>query len=199
MAGKAAIAAFAACMAITASSTAATAEQIKIKSTTYGISGSNGIELYMSMQRRGPRHGFLSRAIAQTSYMVEWEAEVRAVGSTCHVVSATPKLDMTYTYPQPSGNLSPQVRKRWQRFMVGVKKHEERHGSLARQMVRAAEASVKGLRTQNDGSCRRTRAEIKRRANAVYATYEARQRSFDAQEHKDRGNIERLIRRLVEN
>lgn len=173
------------------------ADRTKVGTATYPISGVTGAELYASMQRHGPRHGFLSRAIAQTSYKVEWHAEVEADGDVCRVVEAYPMLDMTYTFPEPAENLSPAVRKRWRAFMAGVKRHEERHGALARQMVRAAEAAVKGLTIRGDRSCSKTRWEVRRRANAVYATYEARQRAFDAKEHRDRGNIDRLIRALI--
>ena len=46
------------------------AVSIKIKTATYPISGKNGIDLLDAMDRRGPKHGFLTRAIAQTSYTV---------------------------------------------------------------------------------------------------------------------------------
>ncbi len=62
--------------ALVAGTTIAAAEQLEVRTKTYAISGKNGVELYQSMVRRGPRHGFLSRAIAQTSYTVEWQAEV---------------------------------------------------------------------------------------------------------------------------
>src|ERR1044071_4445926 len=85
--------------ALVAGTTIAAAEQVEVRTKTYAISGKNGVELYQSMVRRGPRHGFLSRAIAQTSYTVEWEAEVVSQGSVCRVVKAQPVLSLTYTYP----------------------------------------------------------------------------------------------------
>lgn len=175
----------------------AAAEQVKVKTRTYAISGRNGAELYQSMVRQGPRHGFVSRAIAQTSYTVEWQAEVVSAGAACRVVRALPVLSVTYTYPQPSRAMSAEMNQRWRRFMTGVKKHEERHGSIARQMVRSAEASVRNLKVGNDPGCIRTRAEVKKRADKIYAAYEARQIKFDAREHRDGGNIDRLILGLV--
>jgi predicted secreted Zn-dependent protease len=183
--------------ALAAVTTVAAAEQVKVSTKTYAIAGADGAELYQSMVRRGPRHGFVSRAIAQTSYTVEWQAEVVSVGRACRVVRALPILSITYTYPQPSRPLSPTMSRRWQRFMAGVRKHEQRHGSIAREMVRAAEAAVKGLKIDNDPSCRKTRVEVKKRADKVYAGYEARQLKFDAREHRDGGNIDKLILSLV--
>jgi predicted secreted Zn-dependent protease len=182
---------------LTAAATVAAAEQVQVKTRTYAISGKTGAELYQAMVRQGPRHGFVSRAIAQTSYTVEWQAEVVSQGSGCRVVRARPVLSITYTYPQPSRTMSADLSRRWQRFMAGVKKHEQKHGAIAREMVRAAEASVKGLKVPDDPACRKTRVEVKQRADKIYAAYEARQLKFDAREHRDGGNIDRLILGLV--
>ena len=167
------------------------------RTTTYAINGVTGMSLYKSMSARGPRHGFLSRAIAQTSYKIEWDADVHARGRACSVVSARPTLSITYAYPQPSQKLSPKVQRAWNRFMAGVRKHEQMHGRLAKDMTAAAARAVKGLRIANDPSCRRVRQEVKKRAEKIYQTYEARQEKFDRDEHRDGGNIDRLILALI--
>ena len=46
---------------------------IKTKTATYSISGKDGNALLDAMDRRGPKHGFLTRAIAQTSYTITWD------------------------------------------------------------------------------------------------------------------------------
>ena len=177
-----------ACAALLAATCAGqAADRIKVDTQNYAISGQTGAELYASMVKRGPRHGLLSRAIAQTSYK----------NGVCRVVQAKPVLMLTYTYPQPTQGLSPQLKRRWAAFMSGVKRHEQKHGAIAREMVRAAEASVRGLKVSADPTCRQVRSEVKRRADKVYAEYEARQLNFDAREHRDRGNIDRLILSLV--
>lgn len=176
---------------------ASAAERVTIKTKYYAVSGSSGLQLYASMVKRGPKQGFTSRAIAQTAYTVNWNAEVKPSGGGCRVVSAVPQLSITYTYPKPAGPVSPALQKRWSRFMVGVRKHEEKHGRLAREMVDVAVRSVRGLKMANDPSCRKLRADIKRRARAIYDNYEARQEKFDAIEHKDGSNIDRLIGALV--
>ncbi len=47
-------------------------------------------------------------------------------GDFCRVVRAQPVLSITYAYPQPGRSMSPEMTRRWQRFMVGVKQHEEK-------------------------------------------------------------------------
>lgn len=173
------------------------AERVTVKTTAYTIAGKTGAELYASMVKYGPRHGLLSRAIAQTSYKVDWDAKFTATDGVCRVAYAKPKLALTYAYPKPSDSLSPAVRSRWAKFMAGVRKHEETHGRYAKQMVTAAALVVKDIKMPGDSSCRKTKAEVQRRANKVYAIYEAKQMLFDKTEHRERGNIDRLIRGLI--
>lgn len=170
---------------------------MKVQTKHYSIAGSTGLQLYASMVKRGPRHGFTSRAIAQTAYTVEWDAEVQSVAGSCRVVAARPTVSITYTYPKLAGAVSPGLQKRWNRFMAGVRKHEEKHGRIARQMVDEAVRSVRGLKMAGDPNCRKTRAEIKRRAKQTYTRYEAQQVLFDKVEHKDGGAIDRLILGLI--
>lgn len=191
---KASVALGCLCLALSAASAA---ERVSIKTKYYSVSGSTGLQLYASMVKRGPRQGFTSRAIAQTAYTVNWNAQVKSSGGTCRVASAVPQISITYTYPKPAGPVSPALQRRWSRFMVGVRKHEEKHGRLAREMVDVAVRSVRGLKMANDPSCRKLRADIKQRAHAIYDKYEARQQKFDEIEHRDGSNIDRLIGALV--
>ena len=166
---------------------------IKTRTTTYSISGKNGDALLKAMDRRGPKHGFLTRAIAQTSYTVSWAVDWKEEDGNCRVANAAATLSITYSYPQVKGKMSPDLARRWQRFMAGVRKHEQAHGRIARQMVGVAEKSVSGLSSRNDRHCRRTQAEFKKRIAMTYAKYEARQIAFDNVEHADGGHVEALV------
>jgi predicted secreted Zn-dependent protease len=164
---------------------------------TYAISGASGIALLQAMDKTGPKHGFLTRAIAQTSYSVSWTIEWGETRTACRVKRAEGKLDITYTYPRVANSLSPRMQKRWNTFLLGVRRHEAHHGQMARQMAHAAEKSVAGMTIRNDPGCRKSRKEVKRRMSAVYADYEARQIRFDSKEHKGGGKVEDLIEALV--
>jgi hypothetical protein len=121
---------------------------------------------------------------------------VRADGG-CRSTSGRPTLNITYAYPMPPESISPALRARWNRFMVGVRRHEEMHGKIARRMVDEAYRSIRGLRIAGDPTCQKTKRELRRRTQAVYARYEARQEQFDRIEHRDGGKIDRLIMALV--
>lgn len=171
--------------------------EVSVETKTYSISGETGAELIRAMDRRGPRHGFTARAIAQTRYVVGWEFDWNIQGKTCRLKAATGRLDVAYSYPKLTGRVPRELKRRWDRFLVGVYAHEEMHGRIARDMVRAADKSLKGLAVRNDRTCRKAAAEAKRRVEKVYAIYEARQAEFDREEHKAGGKVEGLLRGLA--
>lgn len=173
------------------------APKVKVTTETYTISGSSGAALIAAMDRSGPKHGFLTRAIAQTRYTVAWDVETAQSNGACRLTRASATLHLNYTYPQVKGAMPAALKRRWQRFIAGVRKHEEMHGSIARQMVQAAERSVKGMTIPSDRSCGKLNAELKRRVNAVYADYERRQVAFDAREHRAKGVVEGLVGALI--
>jgi predicted secreted Zn-dependent protease len=166
---------------------------VKTKTGTYYIGGKNGGELLDAMDRLGPKHGFLTHAIAQTSYAIAWDIDWKEQAGTCRVANAAATLTINYTYPHVRGAISPDLQRRWNRFMAGVRKHEQTHGRLARQMVDAAEKAVSGLSYGDDRRCRKTQAELKKRIAMAYAKYEARQIAFDDVEHAEGGNVEGLV------
>lgn len=183
----------AAALCIGAVGTASAGVKVSVKKASYEITGRTGGALLQAMDNRGPKHGFLTRAIAQTRYSVGWNITWAENNGSCRVKNADALLSITYTYPAVKGAISPQLRKRWTRFMGGVRKHEETHGRIAREMVMAAERSVSRLAIANDRGCRKVQAEVKRRVTAVYGKYEKRQILFDKMEHGSGGAVERLI------
>ncbi len=130
---------FSACVAVAGE--AAAGVKVSERTRGYEITGRTGAALLAAMDRRGPKHGFLTRAIAQTSYSVSWRIEWVETRTACRVKSVDGELDITYTYPNARG-LPRELQRRWARFLAGVKKHERAHGDTARQMVRSIEKSV---------------------------------------------------------
>jgi predicted secreted Zn-dependent protease len=172
--------------------------KFQTKVVTYRISGATGRALLDQMDRHGPKHGFLTRAIAQTRYSIDWAVDWREEAGTCRVFGASATLSIKYTFPEVTGDLPPELERRWKRFLPGVRKHELEHGRIARAMVAAAEKSVSALTRRNDRSCRKTRAEMKKRIDRIYASYEARQFAYDRAEHAPGGRVERLVTMLEE-
>jgi predicted secreted Zn-dependent protease len=189
-----------ACLAAVASSwvcAASAGVKVSVKNTTYQISGKTGAALVDAMDRKGPKHGLLARAIAQTRYSVGWDIQWANSKSTCKVKSALGRLDITYVYPAISGPATPGLKRSFHRFLKGVRQHEEQHGKIARDMVTAAERSIRGVAIKGDSNCARARAEAKRRVAEIYARYEAKQVAFDEREHRPGGHVESLVSSLI--
>jgi len=163
-----------------------------VRTETYAIAGKTGEALLDSMDRNGPRHGLLARAMAQTRYKVGWEVDWLKSGSKCRLKSADATLSIVYRYPQLARPASRKLERRWKAFLSGVRKHEEMHGQIARQMVLAAHNSVSRL-ARKDDLCIRSQRQFDRIIDAVYAKYEARQARFDDVEHGEGGNVDRLL------
>ena len=166
---------------------------VSVKQASYPVRGTTGAALLAQMDRHGPKHGLLTHAIAQTRYLVSWDIRYAAENKGCSVKKSDARLTLTYTYPRIEGGVPKALRQRWGIFMKGVMRHEEMHGAIARQMVAAAERAIANVKLTNDPSCVRARGETKRRAEAVYAQYERRQRLLDTREHGTGGAVERLI------
>ena len=168
-----------------------------VRSDSYKVSGDTGAALMRSMNRKGPKHGFLARAMAQTSYTIEWKMQWARQNGGCKLSRADAVLFIKYRYPEVAHKVDPRLKARWNRFMSGVRKHEEMHGKIARDMVTAAQRSVSGLSTARDPNCIRTQRAAGAKVSSVYAVYVAKQNAFDDNEHRSGGNVDHLITGLV--
>ena len=163
---------------------------------TYSIAGSSGAELYASIGERGPKLG-IARAVAVTNFKLTWTRDYQPQGDACVLVSARPKLTITYTLPKPSGKLSAGVRQNWETFIAGVSSHEKVHGDIIEEMVRAIEAATVGLTVAGDPGCKKIRAEMTKLLSALSLAQRQRSRDFDRIELSDGGAVHRLILELV--
>ena len=163
----------------------------------YRIAGDTGDALMSAMDRNGPRHGFLARAIAQTRYSIAWNLDWAATNSRCQLKSADVTLSVNYRFPSISGQVSPSLKRKWAAFLKGVNKHERMHGRIAHEMADAAYKAAMKLRVDDDATCHKGKQELSRLVHEIYARYEARQQSFDALEHQPGGNVDRLVSSLT--
>ncbi|MFD1198849.1 DUF922 domain-containing Zn-dependent protease [Brucella gallinifaecis] len=162
----------------------------------YTISGRTGAELYQSIGQKGPRIG-IGRVIAHTSYVLTWDRKFNHTNNACTIVSAKPKLKITYTLPKPSQKLSPPVKEKWERFYDGIYKHELVHGDTAKEMTREIVRTTVGLSILNDPKCQKMRRELINRINALVAVQRRQGRDFDQIEMGRGGNVEQLVLSLV--
>lgn len=173
--------------------------KVTVKTTYYTVQGTSGRILLEQLNRRGPKQGFWARSIAQTRYTTSWGAEWAYSNGYCQVESAPVSLSLTLEFPKLAGGASQDLQRRWTQFMVEVKKHENHHAELARQMAVAMEKEALKTRIKGDKHCRRMEATLKRNVRAVMNAYEDQQYAFDEREHKTGGHVDQMVAKLVGN
>lgn len=167
------------------------------KVQTYSISGRTGIELYRSIGERGPEISETGRTIAHTTFKLTWTRRYEPQGTACVLVTAVPKLIITYTLPKPSAKLPTAVQSSWDTFAAGIVKHEHVHGESIKRMVRDIEQMSIGFSASDDPDCKTIRVELTKRLAALSAEQRQRDRDFDAMEMSKGGNIQQLILALA--
>jgi predicted secreted Zn-dependent protease len=166
------------------------------KVDTYAIVGKTGPELYASIGERGPLLG-KGRVIAHTNFKLTWQRNYQPQGDACVLVSARPKLIITYTLPRPSAPLPDAVRKNWEVFITGLAAHEKMHGGSIVDMVRKIEAVSVGLTVADDPSCRKIRTELTKRLAELSQAQRQAGRDFDRVEFGPGGNLQQLVLKLM--
>lgn len=168
------------------------------KIETYAISGSTGAELYRSIGENGPKIRGLVRTIAFTNFKLTWTRDYqRQADGACMLVTARPKLVITYTLPKPGGRLPSATSEKWETFIAGIRAHEKVHGDIIVDMVKAIEAMSTGFRVPADPDCRKIRQELTRRLAELSLAQRQRSRDFDRVEMSNGGNVHQLILDLV--
>lgn len=162
----------------------------------YAISGRTGPQLYESIGERGPKAG-KSRVIAHTTFVLTWDRKFDNSNNGCRIVSAKPKLKITYTLPKPSQKLTSPVKENWERFYDGIYKHELVHGETAKDMTREIVRTTVGLSIPNDPKCQKMRRELITRITDLVNVQRQQGRDFDRVEMGSGGNVEQLILSLV--
>lgn len=163
----------------------------------YSISGTSGFELYRSIGERGPQIAGKRRVIAHTSYVLTWDRKFDHSGNACTIISARPKLKITYTLPKPSKRLSPDIQKNWDTFYKGVYQHELEHGEIAKEMTRDIVQTTMGLSVPNDPKCSKMRKELIKIITDYVKIQRERGQAFDRAEMGSGGNVEQLVLSLV--
>lgn len=162
----------------------------------YAVAGKSGPELYASIGERGPKAG-IGRAIAYTDFKLTWQRKYEPKDGACTLVSARPKLIITYRLPKPAEKLPAATDRLWEKFSAGVRAHEKVHGEFIVDMVKAIEAATVGLSVPDDPECRKIRTEMTKRLSALSLAQRQKSRDFDRVELSNGGAVHQLILNLV--
>jgi len=171
--------------------------KITEKTEYYQISGKTGVDLLWDMNRKGPRQGFLTKAIAQTRFETDFQGDMDFQNGVCRVSGGGVVMKITYIYPQPREKLSGDMVRRWKLFQADNVRHEKVHGRIAREMASVLDEKIRSFATKGDRRCSNAMAKLKRETKAIYDAYEKKQNDFDRQEHREGGAVDRSVAVLV--
>ena len=167
------------------------------KVETYSVSGTTGPELYASIGQKGPQISKNRRTIAHTNFTLLWSRKYKTDDGNCTLVSAKPKLTITYTLPKPAQKLPPETAALWATFYAGIEKHEHIHGDYIKEMVQKIETATVGMSVANDPKCIRFKTELNKVLSELFQEQRQRGRDFDRSDMAQGGNIHQLILGLV--
>ncbi|MBX3571265.1 MAG: DUF922 domain-containing protein [Mesorhizobium sp.] len=177
--------------------TAAARADVSVKTKYYDIKGKTGLELFYDMNRKGPRHGFLTKAIAQTQFKTDIKGDLVHSNGVCRTRGAKMVMQITYVYPRPVDKLDPSLARRWKKFQASNVVHEEMHGRLAKKMVADVNRAMRGFKLADGQSCRKANAKLMKELDRIIVAYNKSQVDFDKREHRDGGPVEKSVLALV--
>lgn len=167
------------------------------KIESYSISGKTGPDLYASIGERGPKVG-IGRAIAFTNFKLTWRRDYQPQpDGGCTLVSALPRLVISYHLPRPSQKLGEPVAGNWRTFLEGVTRHERVHGEMIVDMVREIEAFSVGLSVPDDPACKKIRTKLTERLAQISLAQRQKSRDFDRAEMSEGGAVHQLVLTFV--
>jgi len=185
--------------AVAASLATAVPANAKTTETTkyYNVTGKTGMELFRDMNRRGPKHGFLTKAIAQTQFKPDVRGQIVFQDGICRTKNARYAMQITYVYPKVTGKLDPRLAARWRTFLAAVVRHEQAHGRLGRKLVDDINRTMRNFKMADRQSCRKADAALTKQVNAMVVAYNKSQRDFDKREHRPGGPVEKSTMALI--
>ena len=177
--------------------TGAARADVSVKTKYYDIKGKTGLELFYDMNRKGPRHGFLTKAIAQTQFKTDIKGDLVHSNGVCRTRGAEMVMQITYVYPRPVDKLDSSLARRWKKFQASNIVHEEMHGRLAKKMVADVNRAMRGFKLADGQSCRKANAKLMKELDRIIVAYNKSQVDFDKREHRDGGPVEKSVLALV--
>ena len=171
----------------------------RITTTTkyYTVQGENGHALFRSMNRNGPRHAFMKKAMAQTQYKTSPRGKMTWKDGVCRVDDGGYDAEITYVFPKPARRLTGDMARRWKAFMVHTVAHEKVHGRIAAQMAHALDRHIRQFAMKDGKGCRRALARLRKDVKAIYKRFDDKQNAYDEREHREGGAVEKSVLRLV--
>ena len=174
---------------------------IKEKTRFYGITGSNGVEIYKSMLKNGPDHGGSTRdVLASTSFKFDFKNDVFTVHKNhCKLTNLDIIVNVTYTYPKWRGSkkASAATRKAWKEFRKIAIWHEQQHVKITKKFAYNYEKALMKSRRRASNECETETLGEKFRTSMAIRRHERLHRLFDRRDLRKGGKGYQALLKLV--
>lgn len=172
------------------------AASISKKYTYFSIYGNSAEDLDKEIAKRGPKLPVSgSRHPGATSMSFGLKTKISNDGAWCRLERAFVTLDLKLTLPKwkNRGRASGDMALMWDTLSSDIKRHEERHGLIARNYAIELERTLESL--PRDRDCKRLQVTAEAAADRILAAHAKAQADFDKVESI---NFEARLARLLE-
>ena len=151
-----------------------------VRYKTYTVRGQTAREIWRDIGRKGPhqRHrGLYAQALSEIRY--GWSVTYQRRTGSCRVDAAKINVSVLITLPKWAGEKrgKPHLRKAWQRYLAKVRRHEEKHKTIALETANVVDREFK--RAPQYRTCNALKFYLEKTADRIMARERRRQDRFD--------------------
>jgi len=160
---------------------AARAEVVSdVRYKSYAVRGQTTHEIWRDIGRRGPhqRHrGLYAQALSEIRY--GWTVTYDRRSGSCRIDEARIDVSVLITLPKWTGEKrgDQRLRKAWQRYLAKVRRHEEKHKTIALETATVVDREFK--KAPQYRTCNALKLYLEKTTNRILARERRRQDRFD--------------------
>ena len=151
-----------------------------VRYKTYTVRGQTAGEIWRDIGRKGPhqRHrGLYAQALSEIRY--GWSVTYQRKSGSCRVDDAEINVNVLITLPKWAGEKRgrARLRKAWQRYLAKVRRHEEKHKTIAFETAKVVDREFK--KAPQYRTCNALKFYLEKTTDRVLARERRRQDHFD--------------------
>ncbi len=151
-----------------------------VRYQTYTVRGQTAREIWREIGRKGPhqrRRGLYAQALSEIRY--GWSVTYARRAGSCRVEDATIDVRVLITLPEWVGEKrgEPRLKNAWQRYLAKVRRHEERHKTIALETAAAVDREFK--KAPQYRTCDALKFYLEKTTERILARERRRQDHFD--------------------
>lgn len=152
----------------------ATAVNVDVSRSTYGVDGRNRADILAAFWRKGPDGHW-----AATWWRYSFEKRIREDGNGCRVELAAVKLELWIKMPRVAwfASMPECLRRNFEGMLPALERHEQEHAAIARRGARSMAGELAALPPA--ATCAEAEAQFEAGSQAAVGKVNAAQAAFD--------------------